>query len=442
MASAHPLSAPGENSSLQLFQVPVTDVSIEKSKWIDYEPVQSGTNPIEFVIKPLSDYIHINKTELRIVAKITKRNSADNAPGKKYTLINNALHSLIKQFTIKLNETLVTEQSDTQAYNAYFKTLLNFTEQAKKSYLTKALYYKDTAGHMDEVDNTSENNWGLMKRGVFTDGSTEVGLVGVPLCDLFNTNKLLLDNIEIKIKIDLNSDEFVLMSGEEANDCKLKIMSSTLRVRTVHVADSTKLAHVQIMQGHSGQKALPAIYTLTRTPTHARIIPSGVLNHTETDLFNGLVPQCIIFGMVRNDAYNGNLARNPFNFQLFGLNAVRVTVNGEETPYSVIDLTGGKKIDGYNTLFSGSGDMNCGHGIDIDREDWLGGYALFRLDTTPAGSGHPDHLIPHRSGNVNLYLKFGAPSPAVLNLIVYAEFQNHLEIDRNRRVVYDLSQGA
>ena len=32
MASAHPLSAPGENSSLQLFQVPVTDVSILKSK--------------------------------------------------------------------------------------------------------------------------------------------------------------------------------------------------------------------------------------------------------------------------------------------------------------------------------------------------------------------------------------------------------------------------
>ena len=153
-------------------------------------------------------------------------------------------------------------------------------------------------------------------------------------------------------------------------------MSSTLRVRTVHVADSTKLAHVQIMQGRSGQKALPAIYTLTRTPTHARIIPSGVLNHTETDLFNGLVPQCIIFGMVRNDAYNGNLARNPFNFQLFGLNTVRVTVNGEETPYSVIDLTGGKKIDGYNTLFSGSGDMNCGHGIDIDSKRLAGWICL------------------------------------------------------------------
>ena len=91
-----------------------------------------------------------------------------------------------KQFTIKINETLVTEQSDTQAYNAYIKTLLNFTDQAKKSYLTKALYYKDTAGHMDEVDNTADRNLGLKKRGSFTTGDAEAGMVGVPLCDVFN----------------------------------------------------------------------------------------------------------------------------------------------------------------------------------------------------------------------------------------------------------------
>ena len=34
------------------------------------------------------------------------------------------------------------------------------------------------------------------------------------------------------------------------------------------------------------------------------------------------------------------------------------------------------------------------------------GYGLFRFDLTPAGSGHPDHLISHRAGNKNLYLKF------------------------------------
>ena len=141
--------------------------------------------------------------------------------------------------------------------------------------MTKALYYKDTAGHMDEVDNKADRNLGLKKRGSFTTGDAEVGMVGVPLCDVFNLDKLLLDGLEIKIKIDLNSTEFSLMGGEYANDCKLQIVSSTLRVRTVHMADSTKLDHVNTM---TGKKALPAIYTLTRTPTHARIIPRGVLH--------------------------------------------------------------------------------------------------------------------------------------------------------------------
>lgn len=72
MASAHPLSDPGGNSSLQLFQVPVTNVSIVSSKWLDYEPVQTGTNPIEFVMKPLKEYVDINKTELWLVVNITK----------------------------------------------------------------------------------------------------------------------------------------------------------------------------------------------------------------------------------------------------------------------------------------------------------------------------------------------------------------------------------
>lgn len=83
--------------------------------------------------------------------------------GKKEKLINNALRSIIKKFTIKITETLVTEQCNTKAYNAYMNTLLNFTEQAKKSYLTKVLYYKDSAGNMDERDNTADNNAGLKK---------------------------------------------------------------------------------------------------------------------------------------------------------------------------------------------------------------------------------------------------------------------------------------
>ena len=87
-------------------------------------------------------------------------------------------------------------------------------------------------------------------------------------------------------------------------------------------------------------------------------------------------------------------------------------------------------------------EVKIGHGLDIEREDWENGCGLFRFDLTPAGSGHSNYLVSRRTGNVNLYLKFYTSTTAVINLIVYAEFQSQLETDRNRRVVYDLSQGS
>lgn len=108
-----------------------------------------------------------------------------------------------------------------------------------------------------------------------------------------------------------------------------------------------------------------------------------------------------------------SLTINPFNFHQFGfLCVIRLTVNGEETLYSALDLTGGKNIDEYNTLFSGSGEINCGHGLDINGEDLENAYGLFRFDLTPAWSGHPNYSVPCRTGNVNLYLKFHTPNPS------------------------------
>ena len=98
---------------------------------------------------------------------------------------------------------------------------MNFTKQTKKLFLTKALYYKDTAGHIDEVENTAESNEGLNKRATFTNNGAEVGFVGLPFCDVFNIDKLLLDGLEIKVKVDLNNDAFVLMAHDLAGGKKI-----------------------------------------------------------------------------------------------------------------------------------------------------------------------------------------------------------------------------
>ena len=94
-AAAHLFSVSNENSSLYVFNEPETDVSIVSSKWMDYEPAQTGTNLIEFVTKPLADCIDINKMEIRVVLKIAKQDGTPTGGGKKYTLVNNAHHSIV-----------------------------------------------------------------------------------------------------------------------------------------------------------------------------------------------------------------------------------------------------------------------------------------------------------------------------------------------------------
>ena len=46
---------------------------------------------------------------------------------------------------------------------------------------------------MNEVENTAESNEDLNRRATCTNNGAKVGLVGVPLCDMSNIDKLLLD---------------------------------------------------------------------------------------------------------------------------------------------------------------------------------------------------------------------------------------------------------
>jgi hypothetical protein len=50
-----------------------------------------------------------------------------------------------------------------------------------------------------------------------------------------------------------------------------------------------------------------------------------------------------------------------------------------------------------------------------------------------------DHFNLARQGSVRVDLKFAAALPSTLTVIVYAEFENVIEIDRNRNVIFDFS---
>ena len=82
--------------------------------------------------------------------------------------------------------------------------------------------------------------------------------------------------------------------------------------------------------------------------------------------------------------------------------------------------------------------MNSGN--SISREDYPNGNCLFAFDLTPdlsASDGSHWNLI--KNGNVRIEVRFDDPIDVAINCIIYAEYDNLLEIDSSRQVIVDYS---
>jgi hypothetical protein len=90
------------------------------------------------------------------------------------------------------------------------------------------------------------------------------------------------------------------------------------------------------------------------------------------------------------------------------------------------------------SLFIGSNKANRDEGNFITRTDYPNGYALYAYDLTP-DLAENDHFNLSKKGNVRLFLKFAAALTRAVTVVAYAEFENIIEIDCSRNVIYDFS---
>ena len=80
----------------------------------------------------------------------------------------------------------------------------------------------------------------------------------------------------------------------------------------------------------------------------------------------------------------------------------------------------------------------------VRKEDWGQGKhcTLFVFENAANGHLHSAVLNPKLSGELRIRLHFGADPGENLTAIVYAEFENILEIDRNKALLYDVYDGV
>ena len=226
------------------------------------------------------------------------------------------------------------------------------------------------------------------------------------------------------------------MASEDDADYRVKLIDAYLKIRKVKVNPSISIAHeIALKKG-------PAIYPIRRVECKSFIIPAENPSLRKDNLFNGLVPKSFVCGLVESTAFNGAYKKNPFNFKHFNMSYIGTSVNGEEVPFKPMQLSFGanpRYIEAYNTLFSGTGKMYYNTGNDLTRDDFIGGNTIFAFDLTPDMCGSSSHFNAVQRGNFAVDIKFSAAPTVAVSLICYGEFENLIQIDSERNVIYDYS---
>ena len=349
MSYVHPFSKRCDKSEVDLFRVPPTQQSLERGRWIDYAPlssVENANSAITFLIAGTDEYIDLSKTILTVTGKITKKDSESKLDGNDQSNVapvNNFLHSLFRQVDVYLNGKQVTPAMGTYAYRSYIETLLNYDVSAKQSQFSSALYYKDTPGQMEKAGAlassktlnyktpgsspgdagtdastkyyvTGTGNQGFAKRHQFIKNGNRFVLSGPIFADIFMTDRLLLNMMDLKVVLNRSSDAFSLM--EIGNDPKIEpkvqLSDVVLKVRKVKVDQSVSDGVERML------KQTPALYPIRRVECKILTIPANLPNVRQDNIFSGIIPNSFVVGLVHVDATTGEYDKNPYNFQHFG----------------------------------------------------------------------------------------------------------------------------
>jgi len=317
------------NSAINIFKVPMTDISTSAYRMVTIQPTTSGITPAEFIIPGLDGYADLGRSYFTMELRLKKSDNTNLVAVEKLWPVNNLAHSKIKQIDLNLNGTLISPQSDTYHYKAYFETLLNYDRADGKTILAPAGWYNaldsppewtanntDKAGPHVNYTNLPQNHKNTLDAMIgevaeYAGGARRV-LVFKPHLEVFHTGKLLVPGVEIKIKFHFNNPN-LFMNGVglaarlNEDDIKLTFHMCQLRLNEAFfTALSTKR-----------QGGAAAFYPTVRSEIRTFSMDGALTRFDIANLFQNRVPDRMIVGLVDSRAFNGAVTRDPFCFQKF-----------------------------------------------------------------------------------------------------------------------------
>jgi len=426
-------------SALSLFSLPPYQSAVERMYFQEVRSNSQLTGNIidmEITRKHGMEYVDLKRSKLYVKAKIVKGDGSKLETTDYVGPVNLFLQSMFSQVEVTMQGKLVTSTTSHYPYKAMIQTLLSYGDEAKTSQLTSQLWEKDTAGHLDDNDIDGGSNVGLYKRSLYFARSMTVDMEGPIYHDLFQVDRLILNQVAINVRLTRARPEFYLMTNAASPDFKVLIEDIVLKACKVQINPAVIYGHAEIL------KSVNAKYPFTKTEVKQIAIAAGTVNFDQDQLFQNIRPNRVVVGFVNALGAAGDYTKNPFNFQHFNVNQIGLFVDNVPVSGNVMRLnfntTSGRTIiQAFNNMFEVTDKWLHDSGIQISRSEFAGGYAMYCFEIEPNFGDDGTYLHLLKQGNVRLEVQFSSALTDAISCIVYAEYPGYFEINAARDVILE-----
>ena len=429
------------SSCFDLFSYPEIETGIRKACVQTFRPISTTTSkgPFTFDIPADPDkFTDAESIRLHGAMKIMANDNgtlSDMAAGDKVSTVNNIFNSLWSSVNTQLNGTEITDPSSRwYAYKSYFENNLSYSTASKINTLSSRGFFKDTPDKYDDVGTTGANsaNTGFNDRKKLFDSSKWVYFCINLHTDITTLRKYIPPNIKITMELQRNSDAFCLLSPKAENSFAIELKDLKIKLNRYLPSLSVKTFYENKLR--SGAKPLlPMDRSLLKTYT----VKSGTSDLSHYNIISGRqLPEQVIIGIVKETAHRGDIGKNPFNFQDFGLKEASLVVNGVHEPSEPykLDISGGDKVDLYASFLENTGVSTDDREFGISMSDFYGGSLLLVWDRSPDKCNR-FHRHEMDSGSIDVNLKTKTPLTETVTVIIYATYSTDIQIDADNNVI-------
>ena len=443
------------------------DPSGKRKLWMKYypdtDPLAVAENAKQKTIMvdednfiPIKTYsLSADKTTLKEKTAIIKITDAPaNVAGGTQPVVvpeNLMCQAMWKEIEVKMNGHTVTKSANLEyAYKAYLETIMTYGEEALNTHMKSEMWYPDDA--RDIAQTVAENNAqtdAAKKRDNPYERDVYKFIPYHTKANLYARNKefnfsmqlhteitsihsFLPDDISYEFKFIANDPKFFLRAVRGANldGHEFHLQFTKLSLSGEYMVPSPQVEK-QILKFRQNNDA---VMRTTRTDIISKIINQGLNSFDYNDMFfsSDSLPDQLFIMLVSNDAKNGVLEKNPFYFDHYNVNSIRLQVNNRNYPVDTLrpDWDNDKYARTYRALFENTSIKNQNCGLSITPFNFKWGNTIFAFDLNPDGcsGAHANHV--EQKGWASLHLLFKDPLPENVKCIVAGVYRDYIHINQ------------